>query len=175
MKPTLLLVALAAFFLGSAATLMLRPSEAPDDFGGNRITQLAIVVDDIETAAEVYAAMLGKEKPEIIITDEMDKAHTTYFGEPTEARAKLAFFPFENITLELIEPVGEPSTWADVLGAQGRGFHHFAFQVANMEESIAHLVQQGGEVAQRGDFTGGSYSYVNLDDQGIVIELLASE
>jgi hypothetical protein len=42
-----------------------------------------------------------------------------------------------------------------------------------MDEDIARLEQKGGKMVQRGDFTGGSYSYVDLTKQlGIIVELL---
>jgi hypothetical protein len=52
--------------------------------------------------------------------------------------------------------------WAAILG----------FNVDEMKESTSHLEQNGGEVVQSGDFTGGSYSYINLPEVGIIFELL---
>ena len=43
---------------------------------------------------------------------------TTYRGKPSDAKAKLTFFQLENITIELIEPVGENSTWKEFLDGE---------------------------------------------------------
>jgi hypothetical protein len=43
-----------------------------------------------------------------------------------------------------------------------------------MEKSISFLESKGGNLQQTGDFTGGSYSYVNMPEVGILIELLTS-
>ena len=144
-------------------------------FGGARVTQVGLVVNDIEKAAEKWAAILGFDKvPEPIITDEYEKAHTQFEGEPSGARAKLAFFRLENITIELIEPVGKKSTWYEHLKKYGEGFHHIAFQVEGMDENIVYLESKGGKLVQKGDFTGGSYSYVDMPGVGLIFELLTS-
>ena len=45
-----------------------------------------------------------------------------------------------------------------------------------MNKTIAMLETKGGELVQRGDFTGGSYSYVESQDKlKTIIELLTSE
>jgi hypothetical protein len=36
-------------------------------------------------------------------------------GSPSQGRAKLAFFNLNNIVLEIIEPIGGPSTWSEFL------------------------------------------------------------
>ena len=112
--------------------------------------------------------------PEPIITDEYDKARTEFEGEPTEAQAKLAFFRLENLTIELIEPVGKKSTWYAHLKKHGEGFHHIAFDVEGMDKSIVYLENRGGKLVQKGDFTGGSYSYVDMPEVGLIFELLTS-
>ncbi len=175
MRIPLFITALAGLLVGSSATALFFSVPQPERFGGGRITQIAVVVPDIERAAVAYADLFGMPTPGIIITDGVDKANTAYFGEPTEARAKLAFLQFENITLELIEPIGEPSVWLDVLEEKGAGFHHIAFQVENMDEGLAHLQDRGGSFVQRGDFTGGSYAYVTHDELGMMFELLTSD
>ena len=43
-----------------------------------------------------------------------------------------------------------------------------------MEKNISFLEEKGGKLVQEGDFTGGSYSYVNMPEVGILIELLTS-
>ena len=93
--------------------------------------QVALVVKDIEKASEKYALLFGVAKPDFIVTDELEKARTTYKGQPSIAQAKLAFFDLGKIQLELIESIGEPSTWLDGLQANGESFHHLAFMVEN--------------------------------------------
>ncbi len=147
----------------------------PMKFRNNKVTQIGLVVRDIEKTAQAYADLLGVEAPDVIITDVVEDAHTRYRGELTPARAKLAFFHIENITIELIEPVGAPSTWQETLETKGEGIHHIAFQVQDMEENVALLEKQGARLIQHGDFTGGSYAYVDATPKlGVILELLTS-
>jgi methylmalonyl-CoA/ethylmalonyl-CoA epimerase len=60
--------------------------------GSITITQLGIIVQDIEAKAQAWAEVLGLPVPQIMLTDPYERAHTEYRGEPSEARAKLAFF-----------------------------------------------------------------------------------
>lgn len=158
------------------AIMMLTTSaQAQEKFGKGNVTQIGLVVKDIEKASEKWAAILGfSEIPHPIITDGFEKANTHFKGKPTEAQAKLAFFRLENITIELIEPIGKKSTWYEHLKKHGEGFHHIAFNVEGMEKNIVYLEKRGGKLVQKGDFTGGSYSYVDMPDVGIIFELLTS-
>ena len=149
-------------------------SEAPIQL--KEFSQVALVVKNIEASANRLAELFGVAVPKANTTDPAEKAHTIYRGAPTEARAKLAFFRLGQISLELIEPIGGPSTWQESLDKNGEGFHHLAFRVADMERGLAYLKQKGCEVIQTGDFTGGCYAYVDATRaMGCVIELLASK
>jgi catechol 2,3-dioxygenase-like lactoylglutathione lyase family enzyme len=139
------------------------------------ICQIGVVVRDVERAAANWADCLGLPTPEWTLTDPLEVANTVYQGEPTEARAKLAFFAFDNISLELIEPVGGPSTWQEFLDTHGQGVHHIAFRVADMDDEVALLKAKGMPPAQRGDYTGGCYSYTDSTEKlGVILELLAN-
>jgi len=139
----------------------------------NSICQVAIVVRDIERSAQAWAKLLGVAMPNISITDTADKSHAMYRGAPTSARAKLAFFSMGQVRLELIEPVGEPSTWKEFLDKRGEGVHHIAFQVTDTEQEAQTLKAHGMALAQTGDFTGGRYAYVDGEAQiGVTLELL---
>jgi len=148
---------------------------SPSDLSNQVITQVGIVVRDIEATAAAYADVFGVPVPGISVTAPKEDSHVRYRGGETDARAKLAFFRLGQVSIELIEPVGEPSTWAEHLAAHGEGVHHIAFRVEGMDETIAYLEGKGLELVQRGDFTGGCYAY--LDGSGplkVILELLAS-
>jgi len=141
--------------------------------GSNVIMQIGIVVSNIEKTAEDYAKFFGVKTPSINLTGPAEETHTEYKGEPTTARAKLAFFRFKNITIELIQPDGAPSTWYEFLDIKGEGVHHIAFHVKESNAKIDGLVNQGMPLAQKGNFKGGRYAYI--DSTGplkVIIELL---
>ena len=77
--------------------------------GTATITQVGIIVRDIEARARAWADILGLPMPEIQVTDTVDVAQTEYRGSRSPARAKLAFFHMGQVDVELIEPVDGPS------------------------------------------------------------------
>jgi catechol 2,3-dioxygenase-like lactoylglutathione lyase family enzyme len=141
--------------------------------GTTTITQVGIIVRDIEAKARAWAQILGLPMPEIITTAPVDVAHTEYQGQPTPARAKLAFFHMGQVDVELIEPIGAPSTWRDHLNAHGDSVHHIAFRIHSMQGKLAYLSENSIPLVQRGDYTGGRYAYVDSIAQlGVILELL---
>lgn len=146
---------------------------ATNHFGSRHMVQVGLVVRDIEAKARIWAGLFGVEPPDVVLTAGVEEAHTRYRGEPTRGRAKLAFIDMGSLTLELIEPVDGPSTWRDFLEEKGEGVHHIALNVKGTDEITADLAGQGIDVVQRGDYTGGRYTYVASDDAlGVVVELL---
>jgi catechol 2,3-dioxygenase-like lactoylglutathione lyase family enzyme len=143
-------------------------------FGATTICQVAVVVHDIAKSAHAYATVFGLPVPPVMLTDPEEKAHTRYRGAPTTAQAKLAFFQLGTLQLELIEPVGGPSTWRDQLEQHGESVHHIAFRVPDMPAALAALNGQGMSTVQTGDYPGGCYGYVDSQQKlGVVLELLA--
>jgi catechol 2,3-dioxygenase-like lactoylglutathione lyase family enzyme len=137
------------------------------------VCQIAIVVKDIDQAAKRYADVFGVPVPSVMETASEDETHIRYHGQPTPARAKLAFFKMGQISLELIEPIGGPSTWQEFLDRHGDGVHHIAFRVKGMEDVLTYLNGKGLPTAQRGDYKGGCYAYVDAEKMlGVNIELL---
>lgn len=145
-----------------------------DGLGTNLVTQVGLIVRNIEKSVDAYVDVFGlKERPSVSITDTLDKANTRYMGQPSEARAKLAFIDMGQVTIELIEPVGGPSTWKDFLDAHGEGVHHIAFVVKGTDQVVAYLDSKGIPLVQRGDYTGGQYTYLDSAPRlGVMLELL---
>ena len=144
--------------------------------GSTIVTQVGIIVRDIEAKARAWAEVLGLPVPDIMITDGYERALTEYNGKSSHARAKLAFFNLGQVALELIEPVGEPSTWRDQLEEHGDSLHHIAFEIKGMPEKVAYLEGKGLALVQRGEYPGGRYAYVDGSAQlGAILELLEND
>ena len=141
------------------------------------VVQIGILVNDIEATSQVFADFLGMENPGWSLTGELKDAQTEYRGKPTEARAKLAFFPVGgNLTIELIEPDQNPSTWREDLDKNGEGVHHIAFIIKGMKETIMKLERNGIPMIQKGEYQGGRYAY--MDSNGplkTLLELLEND
>ena len=145
--------------------------------GNNLVVQVGILVHDIEKASQDFADFLGMDNPGWIETGPYEETQAIFKSEPTNARAKLAFFPVGgNLTLELIEPDMNPSTWREDLDNKGEGVHHIAFNIKGMSEKINLLEKNGMKLLQKGEYTGGRYAYIDANDTlKTVIELLEND
>lgn len=144
-----------------------------ENLGSTTLAQVAIVVHNIEEAARRYADILGMPVPETITTSPGLEVNQTYRGAPSDARARLAFFSVGQVEIELIEPLGGPSTWQEVLDRRGECVHHIAFWVEGMQKSVNFLKSRGIPMIQRGDMGEGQYAYFDAEKQlGVTLELL---
>jgi methylmalonyl-CoA/ethylmalonyl-CoA epimerase len=145
-------------------------------FGNNVLTQVGIVVRDIERTSEAYARAFGIEKPKWSWTDGYDKAGTEYRGAPSPARSKLAFMRFGSLDIELIEPDSGPSTWREFLDEHGEGVHHLALVIDGMKEHVGRAGAAGMGLLQKGEYDGGRYAYIDASSElKVVFELLEND
>ena len=139
----------------------------------NTVVQIGIIVKDVEKTASAYVDVFGIPKPEIVAISGDAFANTNYRGKPSAAQGKGAFFDLGPVQMELIEPVGAPSTWEEFLRTHGEGIHHIAFKTRDMGEARQFLASKGMETVQHGGWDGGQYAYVDCSKQlGLILELL---
>jgi catechol 2,3-dioxygenase-like lactoylglutathione lyase family enzyme len=142
--------------------------------GTTQVCQVGLVVYDIEKSLDAYCEVFGvTPRPAVRITDDYEVSKAVYRGEPTRARAKLAFIDMGQVQIELIEPVGESSTWKEALEGKGAGVHHIAFIVNDTDQVVQGLAEKDMPMVQQGHYTGGMYTYVDaIDKLGLTLELL---
>ncbi len=144
-----------------------------NELDSTTIVQIGLIVKDVEKAAGHYAEVFGIPMPEIRAIGNDSFAATKYHGEPSAAQAKGAFFRLGPVEMELIEPIGGPSTWAEFLQTHGEGLHHIAFRTMDMGKAQKLLASKGMETVQSGGWDGGQYAYVEATDKlGTILELL---
>ena len=140
---------------------------------GKKLAQVAIVVANMDEAVKRWAEVLGVDPPNIIITDEGNAVNATYRGQPTNDKAKLAFFDLGGVQLELIEPLGEDSAWHEGFAKRGESLHHIAFWTDDMRQCKTFLDERGVPLIHRGDMGDGQYAYFDGQKQlGTMVELL---
>jgi methylmalonyl-CoA/ethylmalonyl-CoA epimerase len=137
------------------------------------VVQIGIIVKDAEKTASAYAEVFGLPKPAIVMIADDAFARTNYNGQLSTAKGKAAFFHLGPVQMELIEPIGAPSTWEEFLRTHGEGIHHIAFRTIQMAEAQDFLAAKGMETVQHGGWDGGQYAYVDCSKQlGTILELL---
>lgn len=136
------------------------------------ICQVALVVKDIEKVARNYAELFGVEMPVIFTIPPVDEAHTQYRGQLTNTRAKLAVFDMGQVVLELTQPDEEPSSWKEFDETNGEGVHHIGFIVQDREKTMKYFEDKGIQVRHYGEYTGGSYTFVDSAEQlGVILNI----
>jgi len=146
-------------------TEMAEPAPMISDIlGTNTVAQICIVVHDIEKTAKVYGDFFGL-RYRITESVPYEIAKTRQHGKPSLARCKMAFFNFDNIQLELIQPDEHPSSWREHLDKYGEGFHHLAFNVKGTEDVLKRLESIGMKTQMTGNWATGCFAYVDATDQ----------
>jgi catechol 2,3-dioxygenase-like lactoylglutathione lyase family enzyme len=129
------------------------------------ISQIAIVVHDIDDALEKYTRILGWG-PWNVYEHKPPSLHDTYLhGEPVEYTMLGAEAHVGPIDVELIEPVDGPSIYKEWLEEHGEGMHHIAVMRHTPEESeetMRHFNGLSAEVLMEGRI-GESIHYFYLD------------
>ena len=151
------------------------PFPADKGIGTDIVCQVGIIVHDIEKMAQRYVDVLGMPKPPIQQTKGYEGAKTVYRGQPCYGKAKLAFFNFGQVQIELIEPDEPSSVWRDYLNASGEGGQHIAFTVKDTGQATRYLADAGIPIAQQGLYSSGDGMYTYMDSDaalGTTIELL---
>lgn len=137
------------------------------------IVQIGIVVRDAEKAAREYARVFNIPEPQVVRIAADDFARTSFRGQPSDASGRAAFFDLGPVQMEIIEPLGAPSTWQEFLDRNGPGIHHIAFRTTELPESLAFLDAAGMPLIQSGGWDGGQYAYVDATEKlGMILELL---
>ena len=145
--------------------------------GTQIVTQIGILVNNIEEATQNYADFLGVDNPGFVMTNVYEEARTEFKGKSTAARSRLAFFRVgANLSIELIEPDNEPSTWRESLDKNGEGIHHIAFVINGMKDKILQLEKNNMPLLQKGEYKGGRYAYMDcMKDLKVIVELLEND
>ena len=141
------------------------------------ITQIGILTSDIQASKTIWEKFLGLPVQPISESDGYEITHASYRDQPLNSRIYQVCFNFENIELELIQPIGDtPSYWKECLIKDGPGIHHISFAVKNMDACIADCEALGLTLTQKGDFNGGSYAYLDAkESMNVILELLYKE
>jgi methylmalonyl-CoA/ethylmalonyl-CoA epimerase len=94
-----------------------------------RIDHIAIVVPNVEEAANFYQDALGLKVTHVEQVDRQDVI--------------VAFLPAGESEIELVEPVSDTSGVSKFLGKRGPGVHHLCLEVDNLEDTLARLKDKG--------------------------------
>jgi len=104
------------------------------------ISQIGVVVKDVQKAANYYSSLLGVGP--FTIYDFVPEMHV-FNGEQTYAKVKMGKAMWNNMELELIQPLEGKSPHMDFLQQRGEGVQHFGFNVPNFDELYEKFTKEG--------------------------------
>lgn len=134
------------------------------------ISQIAIVVKDIDEALERYHRALGWG-PWNIYEHKPPSLHDTYLhGEATDFTMIGAETHVGEIVVELLQPVDGPSIYKEWLDSHGEGLHHIAVMrpdPAESEATMRRFKEMGAGVLMEGRI-GDSIHFYYLDSEPLL-------
>lgn len=153
---------------------MVLDPETKERFKLPDVSQIGVVVKDIEKAVQYYESTLGIGpwvRLDIEYQDRMLR------GKPADFKYKMAFASLGPVEFELIQPVEGATVYDELLEKKGEGLHHLGFDVGsmeNMEQRLAFFKEQGIEVIQSGRTEVGKFAYLDTEAiGGVIFELIS--
>ena len=130
----------------------------------NFVEHIGIAVNNIESANELYTALLGV---------------APYKMETVESeRVMTSFFQVGKNKIELLEATHENSAIAKFIAKKGEGIHHIAFDVDDIESEMKRLGNLGFQLLQEKPKRGADNKLVCFihpkSAHGVLIELCQS-
>jgi methylmalonyl-CoA/ethylmalonyl-CoA epimerase len=126
-----------------------------------KIEHLGIAVKNIEDSLKIYERLLNTK---------------AYKQELVESEGVLtAFIQIGETKIELLQATHEDSPIAKFLDKKGQGFHHIAFDVADIEQEIKRLENEGFELIHKTPKDGADNKLIAFlhpkSSDGILVEL----
>jgi len=129
-----------------------------------RPLQIGMVVKDAHRTADLLCELLGIGPFRFVEWPTSRPDMRSFFnGEPGDFRLLEAFANFDNIELELIEPLGGQSGYSEYLAERGEGIHHMLFEVADLENVVAWFKEKGISVKMGGTGNRPSTTWLHID------------
>jgi methylmalonyl-CoA/ethylmalonyl-CoA epimerase len=126
-----------------------------------RIDHIAIVVEDLSAALEVYGEALGMSTSHIETIPDQD--------------VKMAFLPSGESEIELLEPLHQESGIGRFLAKRGEGLHHICFEVEDIDATLADLKTRGIQLIDEMPKQGaqGRIAFIHPKGaRGVLVELI---
>ena len=110
------------------------------------IDHVGVAVDDLDAAIELYEGTFG-----------MELVHRETVNEQG---VDAALLDVGDGHVELLEPLGEDTPVAKFIAKRGRGLHHVAYRVGDIDAALARLKEAGIELIDAEARTGIRHSRV---------------
>jgi methylmalonyl-CoA/ethylmalonyl-CoA epimerase len=130
-----------------------------------RIDQIAIAVEDLDAALELWERAFGitASHREVVASDGVEEAMLDVGG----------------VWIQLLQATREDSPIAKYIDRRGPGLHHLGLGVASVSEALDHLRDEGVRLIDEAPRPGGSGHTVAFvhpgGTNGVLVELVEAE
>ena len=143
--------------------LLLKLDEDLEDYMDKIIDHIGIAVRDLENSMDFYQKVLGGHL--------IDR----YKSEAIGVESEIAIIEINGERIELLAPTNNTtSPIARFIKQKGKGVHHIAYRVEDLDEALLELKQQGIRILEnslRINKHGRRLIYLNpADTEGTIIE-----
>jgi methylmalonyl-CoA/ethylmalonyl-CoA epimerase len=128
------------------------------------IHHLGVAVEDLDTALATYERLFGAEvEHEATVGEQGVRAASLRIGEDR---------------VELLEPLGEDTPVGRFLAKRGPGMHHVAYEVSDLDATLAELAGAGADLIDerpRQGLFGLQVAFLHPDSvHGVLSEVVSS-
>lgn len=142
------------------------------------VSQIGIVVEDLDDGIERFKGMMGFGPWSIIRFEPPELHSTTYQGEETTYTFRIALATAGDIDIELIEPLTGENTYTEHLEGHGEGLHHIAYYAqGDSRETVDAFRDAGIPVVQSGIRDGNTFWYLDTREamNGVLFEVVEQD
>jgi len=129
-----------------------------------KLEHIGIAVKNIDQSNLLFSQLLGRNHYKI--------------EEVESEGVRTAFFEVSGVKIELLEATRPDSPIASFIEKRGEGIHHLAFEVNNLESSLAEYEQKGFNLINKEPKLGADNKRIAFlhpkSTQGVLIELCES-
>jgi methylmalonyl-CoA/ethylmalonyl-CoA epimerase len=145
-------------------------AKVPSEINVTAISQLGIVVRDVDKVARNYWNILGIGPWTISYLRHPHLTKRTLHGKPAYFACKVGNTQVGSVEIELIETLEGPTVFDEFLATRGEGPHHVQYKVDSMDAAERHLrlLQDGGFPCVMGAHTGRGGVFYYLDTEGLL-------
>jgi methylmalonyl-CoA/ethylmalonyl-CoA epimerase len=134
----------------------------------SHLTHIGLVVRDARKTANLLSSLWGVGPWNIF--EASTSRENMLIGEPF--RLVVGQASMGTSLLEIIEPVGDGSLWANFLRDKGEGLHHLAYSTPKWNEVTETLKARGSRMVVLGVVGGQRFAYFEpTQPGGLILEL----
>lgn len=134
----------------------------------NGFIQIALVVNDMDSALDAWCTLFNVPRPDVRITKAEPNPDEIYRGKTAGYGLKFAVIDCKDrgFVVELHEPDANPSTFREFLDKHGNGVHHIGFQVGEARDAVINELEGLGYIMRnKGVYPGGNWTIVDSEDK----------